>query len=219
MLHKVGLLPAGNFQQVPFAYKMYKRADDVGWEQSNEFKKAFSVDVTIEFIGVWFVLYFIFGYRTFENPGFRNRDTVDSVGIIPKRLPFTTSNTIVRTFRHAVSLDERRAKFKANLWNRPTAFEAKLGKETKLAPLERVETFDEPPEDPKEHIRHGNPKVRSKSTGDISKQKRKVLKEDEHERALNQLERVYSESSGHETNIEEVWFAVCPFFFRVIRVS
>ena len=55
MLHKVGLLPAGNFQQVPFAYKMYKRADDVGWEQSTEFKKAFSVDVSIDFVGVWFV--------------------------------------------------------------------------------------------------------------------------------------------------------------------
>jgi len=55
MLHKVGLLPAGNFQQVPFAYKMYTRADDVGWEQSTEFKKAFSVDVEIEFVGVWYV--------------------------------------------------------------------------------------------------------------------------------------------------------------------
>ena len=52
---------------------------------------------------------------------------MDSVGLFPKRLPFTTSNTIVRTFRHAVSLDERRAKFKANLWNRPKADEAKLG--------------------------------------------------------------------------------------------
>lgn len=52
---------------------------------------------------------------------------MDSVGLVPKRLPFTTSNTIVRTFRHAVSLDERRAKFKANLWNRPTEDEKKLG--------------------------------------------------------------------------------------------
>ena len=53
MLHKVGLLPAGNHQQVPFAYKMYTRADNVGWEQSDEFKKAFSVEVPIEFIRVW----------------------------------------------------------------------------------------------------------------------------------------------------------------------
>ncbi len=53
MLHKVGLLPANNHQQVPFAYKMYMRVDDIGWEQSNGFKKAFCIDVNIEFIGVW----------------------------------------------------------------------------------------------------------------------------------------------------------------------
>ncbi|KAJ3510247.1 hypothetical protein NLJ89_g4791 [Agrocybe chaxingu] len=99
MIHKVGLLPTCNHQQVPFAYKMYTRTDDVGWKQSNAFKKAFSIDVNIEFLGVW--------------------DTVSSVGLIPRRLPFTTSNTVVRTFRHAIALDERRAKFKANLWNRP----------------------------------------------------------------------------------------------------
>jgi hypothetical protein len=40
MLHKVGLLPAGNFQQVPFAYTMFKRTDDLGWEQSTEFKNS-----------------------------------------------------------------------------------------------------------------------------------------------------------------------------------
>ncbi|KAJ7755772.1 hypothetical protein B0H14DRAFT_413606 [Mycena olivaceomarginata] len=99
MLHKVGLLPACNHQQIPFAYKMFTTTDETGWKQSNAFKKAFSIDVDIEFVGVW--------------------DTVNSVGLIPKRLPFTTSNTIVRTFRHAVSLDEHRAKFKPNLWNRP----------------------------------------------------------------------------------------------------
>ncbi|KAJ7022588.1 hypothetical protein C8F04DRAFT_1137769 [Mycena alexandri] len=107
MIHKVGLLPVDNHQQVPFAYRMYTRADAVGWAQSNAFKKAFSNDVHIDFIGVW--------------------DTVDSVGLIPKRLPFTTSNTIVRTFRHAVSLDEHRSKFKANLWNFPSDQEKKLG--------------------------------------------------------------------------------------------
>jgi len=103
----VGLLPACNHQQVPFAYKMYTNATEEGWKQSGGFKKAFSVDVPIEFFGVW--------------------DTVDSVGLIPRRLPFTTSNTIIHTFRHAVSLDERRAKFKANLWNRPNPVEATLG--------------------------------------------------------------------------------------------
>jgi hypothetical protein len=37
----------------------------------------------------------------------------------------------VRTFRHAVSLDERRAKFKPNLWNRPSVEETKLGSNAK----------------------------------------------------------------------------------------
>lgn len=55
MLHKVGLLPAGNHQQVPFAYKMYNRCDDAGWKQSVAFKKAFSINVDIEFVGVWSV--------------------------------------------------------------------------------------------------------------------------------------------------------------------
>ncbi|KAI0253206.1 hypothetical protein BJV78DRAFT_1123495 [Lactifluus subvellereus] len=97
MIHKVGLLPAGNYQQVPFAYKMYSQDDNTGWDQSTVFKKAFSVDVEIEFIGVW--------------------DTVCSVGFAGRTLPFTASNTAVRYFRHAISLDEHRAKFKANYYH------------------------------------------------------------------------------------------------------
>ncbi|KAJ7712352.1 hypothetical protein B0H16DRAFT_1702963 [Mycena metata] len=53
MLHKVGLLPADNHQQVPFAYKIYTNETEKGWAQSNAFKKAFSIDVDIEFVGVW----------------------------------------------------------------------------------------------------------------------------------------------------------------------
>ena len=133
MIHKVGLLPRYNLQQVPFAYKMYTTADDLGWKQSNAFKKTFSNDVDIEFVGVWLVkkypprldllrdsCYFLtFSFLFY-------RDTVNSVGLIPRALPFTTSNTVVNTFRHAISLDERRAKFKANLWNRPQKHEALL---------------------------------------------------------------------------------------------
>jgi hypothetical protein len=55
MIHKVGLLPLWNIQQVPFAYKMYTRANERGWRQSNLFKKTFSIDVDIEFVGVWLV--------------------------------------------------------------------------------------------------------------------------------------------------------------------
>ncbi|KAF8996537.1 hypothetical protein BDQ17DRAFT_1429684 [Cyathus striatus] len=98
MIHKVGLLPSGNHQQVPFAYKMYTNADEEGWEQSNAFKHAFAMDVDIELLGL--------GHSKL-------------CWAYSRRLPFASSNTIIKTFRHAVSLDERRAKFKANLWNRP----------------------------------------------------------------------------------------------------
>ena len=56
MLRKVGLLPPGNYQQVPFAYKMYLQVGKHGWkDQVEEFKSSFSMDVPIEFIGVWYV--------------------------------------------------------------------------------------------------------------------------------------------------------------------
>lgn len=63
--------------------------------------------------------------------GPRVRDTVDSVGLFPRRLPFTTSNSVVKTFRHALSLDERRAKFKPSHWNRPTEDELTLSESDK----------------------------------------------------------------------------------------
>ncbi|THU90422.1 hypothetical protein K435DRAFT_676075 [Dendrothele bispora CBS 962.96] len=160
MIHKVGILPACNHQQVPFAYKMFSKTDEIGWAQSNAFKKAFSIDVDIEFVGVW--------------------DTVNSVGIIPKRLPFTTSNTIVRTFRHAVSLDERRSKFKANLWNRPNSHEACLGDEASG-----------------EHHHHSNVNKVHDHNGKHKSHKQKTF------------EAKYSKDHSLATDIEEVWFAGC----------
>jgi uncharacterized protein (DUF2235 family) len=42
------------------------------------------------------------------------RDTVCSVGFIPRYLPFVTSNSSIQYFRHALALDEHRAKFMPN---------------------------------------------------------------------------------------------------------
>ncbi|ESK92292.1 hypothetical protein Moror_4690 [Moniliophthora roreri MCA 2997] len=185
MIHKVGLLPADNWQQVPFAYKMYTRTDQVGWEQSNAFKRAFSVDVTIEFVGVW--------------------DTVDSVGLVPKRLPFTTSNTILRTFRHAVSLDERRAKFKANLWNRPTAEEAVLG----------ASATHLPPNHSSRDSPRSSPDSKKKEKQDMKKGHRPSesplhwLDEDERDLADNEGRYSAHIANAKPTDIEEVWFAGC----------
>ncbi|KZT52354.1 hypothetical protein CALCODRAFT_487202 [Calocera cornea HHB12733] len=100
MLHKVGLLSRGNEEQIPFAFKMYQNQDAKGWNMSDAFKRTFSHRVAVDFLGVW--------------------DTVASVGVFNvKDLPFSASDHHIRVFRHAVSLDERRCKFKANLWQQP----------------------------------------------------------------------------------------------------
>ena len=67
--------------------------------ESASYKRDVSRPVKIEFIGVW--------------------DTVSSVGgLIPRVLPFSSDNHITKTFRHAMSLDEHRAAFPCNPWQR-----------------------------------------------------------------------------------------------------
>lgn len=51
---------------------------------------------------------------------------------MPKRLPFTSSNHAIRHFRHALSLDERRAKFQPNLWHRPAPNKYQAAKDPEL---------------------------------------------------------------------------------------
>ncbi|KAG8969922.1 hypothetical protein FRC05_000773 [Tulasnella sp. 425] len=110
MLYRVGLLPLCNFEQVPFAYKIFKESkkenkimkknpEDPRGFLSKNFRSTFSREVTVEFVGIW--------------------DTVSSVGLIPRSLPNTNKNPIVKHVRHAISLDERRAKFKAAYWSTP----------------------------------------------------------------------------------------------------
>jgi uncharacterized protein (DUF2235 family) len=95
----VGLLPAYNTAQINFAYKFYKDDTPSGWKLSGEFKKTFSQDVSVYFMGIW--------------------DCVASVGLIPRQLPFSKSpSNATRYFRHAMALDERRAKFKICRWQR-----------------------------------------------------------------------------------------------------
>jgi len=176
MIHKVGLLTPDNRQQVPFAYKMYTTKTKKGWSQATPFKRAFAIDVKIEFLGVW--------------------DTVDSVGLIPKRLPFTTSNKHVRNFRHAVSLDEHRAKFRANLWNRPNAHEADLGTHS----------------DDEEKVVHSAPPLLkhnfSTSTSSTSNGDRKLDNLDEKYSEKGEIHSKKAEQPW-TTDIEEVWFAGC----------
>lgn len=93
MIHKVGLLPPRNIQQIPFAYEFYAKDTREGWQQSADFKKTFCIDVNVHFLGCF--------------------DSVASVGFIPRQLPLSSTPTNKsRYFRHAMALDERRAKFK-----------------------------------------------------------------------------------------------------------
>jgi len=101
---KVGLLPPDNLQTVTFAYKFYTRTDKKGIELAANFKKEFCQDVKVEFVGVW---YDSFHHSNTLGPTTSVRDTVQSTGsLLSRNLPFTDSNTAIRTFRHALSLDE-----------------------------------------------------------------------------------------------------------------
>ncbi|KAI9443509.1 hypothetical protein H4582DRAFT_2197723 [Lactarius indigo] len=120
MLHKVGLLSKDNHEQVSFAYKLYKSSSRKDNKLAVRFKKSFSREVPIEFLGVW--------------------DTVASVGIISGRtLPFVGTNNTVKWFRQALSLDERRAKFRPNLYHRHRTV---INSDPKLSPTRSpVRTF------------------------------------------------------------------------------
>lgn len=105
LLHLCGLIRPDNEPLVPYAVRMLtgmrgSRDPDMAFELACEFKATFSwTAVTVHFLGVW--------------------DTVSSVGWVenPLRVPFTASNPSVEISRHAISIDERRAFFRTNLWH------------------------------------------------------------------------------------------------------
>ncbi|KAG8948610.1 hypothetical protein FRC00_008520 [Tulasnella sp. 408] len=132
---KVGLLPKGNEEQVSFAYALYKDKSNDGVKKAYGFKKAFSRYVLIEFMGVWYVRDPINKHtpknQKVDSLGYR--DSVTSVGLNGRSLPYTSHNDIVKTFRQAFSLDERRSKFRHNPWAR--AARPDSGPTTRLSPL------------------------------------------------------------------------------------
>ncbi|KAI0032570.1 hypothetical protein K488DRAFT_49576 [Vararia minispora EC-137] len=168
MLHKVGLLGKDNNEQVPFAYKLYKSNKPEDAVTAAGFKQTFCREVPIDFVGVW--------------------DTVSSVGVIVgPTLPFVQTNNTIRTFRHALSLDEHRAKF------RPSFYVRSVPPGSKSLPwLGR--------------LRHGirrlvrcSPQTPSNETeqtiADVGKGLKGSLRS--------------SPPSAFETDVKEVWFAGC----------
>ncbi|KAG8723002.1 hypothetical protein FRC09_005137 [Ceratobasidium sp. 395] len=203
MLHKVGLLPAYNHEQVKFAYKMFKRDDEEGWKMSNGFKRAFSIDVKIDFLGVFDTVNSV---GAFLHLSPRQSDIVIVcilIGIIPRELPFAKSNYVVRVFRHAVALDERRAKFKANLWGRATEEEEKLGEGGKKGKYHREQRRGSMGGMLSFVTRPGNSENvdRGRSKNPINGQ------DSERYEHRNGHDFASPENRQHQTDVKEVWFA------------
>ncbi|HEU0273740.1 MAG TPA: DUF2235 domain-containing protein [Candidatus Udaeobacter sp.] len=121
MLHAVGLLGHGSHEMIPYAMRLYRQVnkpsasdDKIGeWKKlCADFRWTFARPMfdgdterhcRVHFIGVW--------------------DTVSSVGWFtnPAKFAFTAANPSVDIIRHAVSIDERRAFFRQNLFHRATS--------------------------------------------------------------------------------------------------
>lgn len=119
LLHGYGLLRRGNEGHLPYAWRLFvhevtKQRDQLKKDRKDRttpnahtiphdfaFAETFSRTVPLHFIGVW--------------------DTVSSIGWIyePLRLLSLAQNPIIRVARHAVSIDEKRAFFRDNLYGPP----------------------------------------------------------------------------------------------------
>jgi uncharacterized protein (DUF2235 family) len=118
LLHGYGLLCRGNEGHLLYAWNTFvsavkskretlkkPRQDRTDRSHSIEhdfaFAQTYSRNVTIRFMGIW--------------------DTVSSIGWIykPVRLLDMAQNPIIQVCRHAVSIDERRAYYRDNLWGPP----------------------------------------------------------------------------------------------------
>ncbi|KAJ6551614.1 hypothetical protein B0H19DRAFT_174288 [Mycena capillaripes] len=116
MLKGMGLLDAASVKAlVVEAYTLYEKFNSLpeekeAWSKDlyaltlewKKFRLAHGVKMPfVEFLGCW--------------------DSVNSIGIADNiKLSYTATNNIVRTFRHALALDERRVKFKQNTWSKPS---------------------------------------------------------------------------------------------------
>jgi len=126
MLHAYGLLCRGNEGHVEYVWHMFQNAVNESrkkWKdharlrnyggnghsvkRNSAFLETYSRKVTIRFMGLW--------------------DTVSSVGWIysPVRLLDVAQNPSIQVGRHAVSIDERRANYRDNLWGPPVGIKFK----------------------------------------------------------------------------------------------
>ena len=97
IVHICGLMHNHNENLLPEAMRIY---GDRSNNNNEAFKETFSRSCPIHFLGLF--------------------DTVSSVGWVysPKTLRATANNSNVKNVRHAISIDERRAFFRQNMWGK-----------------------------------------------------------------------------------------------------
>jgi len=102
LLHMYGLIPRDNEPLVPYAIRMMTAEAKERFKLAAQFRGTFSTACKPWFVGVW--------------------DTVSSVGWIshPLRVPYSAVNPDIANARQAISIDERRAFFRQNLWHEPS---------------------------------------------------------------------------------------------------
>ncbi|MEE9443897.1 MAG: DUF2235 domain-containing protein [candidate division Zixibacteria bacterium] len=101
MIMKCGLLYKGHENLIPYATKLYRsRKIETNDKMAIEFRETFSKQCVPHFIGVW--------------------DTVKSVGLYD-RIKFSDRklNAAIKYGYHALSVDEKRIKFRPVLWELP----------------------------------------------------------------------------------------------------
>jgi uncharacterized protein (DUF2235 family) len=96
-LYRMGLLHRGCQNLIPYAMKLYKKAN---FKIASRFRQTYGRPCPVHFLGLF--------------------DTVTTYGFVydPVHLPNTTKNPSVRAVRHAISIDERRVFFRQNHWDR-----------------------------------------------------------------------------------------------------
>ena len=103
------------------------------------------------------------------------------------------SNTGMKTFRHAISLDEHRSKFNVNLWNRLPKDVDDPGTDTqdaRIKALQKLQIIEDEPTSSNCHTAEYTLRTQYDRTRDC-------------------LEMMLSNRNAEPTNVEEVWFAVC----------
>lgn len=171
---------------MPFAYQFYKDDTDEGWEMSAEFKRTFCIDVNVYFVGVF--------------------DCVASVGFVPRKLPLSsTPSSKTGHFRHAISLDERRSKFKPCLWRRVQASEGQQHNDA------RVKAADEAKKQSNGMLRRASTGFSGKEKGQTAVQQAngKPKQSKENESKAEQMLRKGTGKVYKQTDVLEVWFMGC----------